>query len=266
MSFIQKLCCVPSRSGRTATPIPSASQNGADRTETTKEEKQRIKPDQMNQEGPSIITELSENRKRPIKDILEPHLQREAELRKAFATGDSTIPKLANLVPLYNGREQELKTRNVDRELNSDDNYIMQLPDEKLRSEQELAIVPTLDDYQRNFRAFTHGKRLQNHDFHSVTNEIPLIWSGILEGLDWQNVVAAGSSALLPLLPRRQDLEIVHDPSEENALEAYYQSVHHTALRSFPAHLYYTNSSEKASRRQQRYRPLHLRPRRKGRS
>jgi hypothetical protein len=44
---------------------------------------------------------------------------------------------------------------------------------------------------------------------------------------DWSNVVAAGSSALLPLLPRRDDVELIIEPDVEDELEAYYQSVHH---------------------------------------
>lgn len=42
-------------------------------------------------------------------------------------------------------------------------------------------------------------------------------------GADWSNVVAAGSSALLPLLPRRDDVKIRSDPTVEASLETYYQ-------------------------------------------
>ncbi|KAI9900887.1 hypothetical protein N3K66_005149 [Trichothecium roseum] len=59
--------------------------------------------------------------------------------------------------------------------------------------------------YERNFDAFTHG---------------------CLAGLDWSNIVVAGSAALLPLLPPRQDVELDYCPSEADPLESYYE---HTA-------------------------------------
>lgn len=161
MSFIQKLCCVPSFGGRTTAPSVSAGHNGeshAPGAEKIKDEKQATPPDNHDQKGSSIILELSENPKRSTREIMEPHLQKEAELRKSFAKGDTGIHKFANLVPLYTGQEQYLKTRNIDRELNTDESYIMGLPEEKLRSEEELAIVSSLEDYRRNFRAFTHGE------------------------------------------------------------------------------------------------------------
>lgn len=59
--------------------------------------------------------------------------------------------------------------------------------------------------------------------------------SDLISVLDWRNVVAAGSSALLPLLPRRDDIEIFKEPAVESDLEGYYQSVLAIHLQSSPA-------------------------------
>ena len=40
---------------------------------------------------------------------------------------------------------------------------------------------------------------------------------------DWSNIVVAGSAALLPLLPPRQDVELDCCPSEADPLESYYE-------------------------------------------
>lgn len=53
--------------------------------------------------------------------------------------------------------------------------------------------------------------------------------------LDWKNVVAAGSSALLPLLPPRDDIDLRKEPAVENELEGYYQFVtNHKRMSCLP--------------------------------
>lgn len=110
-----------------------------------------------------FIRDLAQNPKTPTRDLLHPHLQREAELRRAFARGDSGIQKLANLVPFFtqDGHVHRLQTRTIDRELSRDGKYMMRLPSSKLQPEHQLATVPSLDDYKRNFEAFTHSMTCQ---------------------------------------------------------------------------------------------------------
>lgn len=45
----------------------------------------------------------------------------------------------------------------------------------------------------------------------------------MLAGLDWSNLVVAGSSALLPLLSRRVDVDLQDNSAVEKPAETYYQ-------------------------------------------
>lgn len=149
MDFLRQLCCVPSSKDATTTE-----------KQTVRSPQETPKTESPDPEGASkIILELyqKENTNKATNDILIPYLEKEYELRKAFAAGDAGIDKLANLVPIYAGHEKNIKTRNVDRELNADDKYIMRLPEAKLQAEHAMAIVPSLEDYKRNFQGFTHG-------------------------------------------------------------------------------------------------------------
>ncbi|KAI1643377.1 uncharacterized protein F4817DRAFT_350105 [Daldinia loculata] len=150
-----------------------------------------------------FISYLAKNPRTPTRKLLQPYLTYEARLRELFAKNDPQVHDLANLVPVYNGQEDMFKIRTIDRQLADDDKYIMPLKDDQREADGSLAITSSLADYRDNFDGFTHGT---------------------LAGLDWSNIVVAGSSALLPLLSYRRDVHIEYDHAIENPLETYYQT------------------------------------------
>ncbi|KAH8806113.1 ankyrin repeat protein [Xylogone sp. PMI_703] len=151
-----------------------------------------------------FLSHLSNNPRTSARELLQPYLAYETWLRKAFARGDAGIEGLANLVPVYDGHENSFKIRTIDRETADSEKYLMPLSDDELETGGAPAITTSLEEYQRNFEAFTHG---------------------VLAGLDWSNIVVAGSSALLPLLSRRKEVNIKDDLNVENPLETYFQTI-----------------------------------------
>ncbi|KAI1370866.1 hypothetical protein F4677DRAFT_450940 [Hypoxylon crocopeplum] len=150
-----------------------------------------------------FISQLAENPSTSTRQLLYPYLCYEAWLRQQFIQPNSDIDDLENLVPIYNGQEDKFRIRTIDRRESDSDKYILPLRDHEREEDGSLAIAPSLKDYQNNFEGFTYGT---------------------LAGLDWSNIVVAGSSALLPLLSRRKDVDIPYDPAIENPLETYYQT------------------------------------------
>lgn len=169
MSFLRSLFCRPARpSGddAAARPIQDEKTNGSRAANGS----HAPSPARELPPANDFLRELAQNPKKPTRELLRPHLKKEAELRKAFARGDSGLHKLANLVALFtedDHEQQQLKARNIDRELNQDDKYIMSLPSSKLQSEHQLATVSSLDEYRRNFDAFTHS---MSYHFPSAFN------------------------------------------------------------------------------------------------
>lgn len=179
MSFLRSLCCRPERpSGddALARPVHDEKTNGS------KVANGGYAPSPAKELPPAndFLRELAQSPKKPTRELLQPHLEKEAELRKAFARGDSGVHKLANLVALFteDDQQQQLKARNVDRELNQDDKYIMSLPSSKLQSEHQLATVSSLDEYKRNFDAFTH----------SMACHLSTMFTLKLTGAIWHNI------------------------------------------------------------------------------
>ncbi|RYO99636.1 hypothetical protein DL766_009363 [Monosporascus sp. MC13-8B] len=151
-----------------------------------------------------FLSHLSNQPRTPTRELVQPYLSYETWLRKAFARGDAGIDGLAGLVPIYDGHETTFRTRAIDRLTADREKYLMRLPDDKLEADCAPAIAASLEEYRGNFEAFTHGT---------------------LAGLDWSNVVVAGSSALLPLLSHREDVSIMDDPAVERPLETYFQTI-----------------------------------------
>lgn len=107
---------------------------------------------------PELLVRLAYNG-RTTEDTLQPYLEYEADLRKAFARGDNEIDGLANLIPIYAGHERYLENRNGDREFGEGhDKYIMALPAKLRAPSDSLAIAVSLEEYWNNFQAFTHRK------------------------------------------------------------------------------------------------------------
>ncbi|SPO07204.1 uncharacterized protein DNG_09898 [Cephalotrichum gorgonifer] len=169
---------------------------------------------------------LSKDTKTPARELVGPYLGYETALRKAFAADTSGIGDRANLVPVYDGHESSFVIRTVDREKGDGEKYLMPLRDQEREDEGSLAIAPSLEEYKKNVDAFTHG---------------------VLSGIDWSNVVAAGSSALLPLLSKRKDVSLDLDPSVDDPREAYYEVTANTS--DIDLFIYGLDSEEAAIKR-----------------
>jgi len=133
-----------------------------------------------------FIDYLSKHPDTPITELLKPYKAFEAELRKIYAqqpTHELLKDDTVNLVPLFDGNEEELKIRARALESESDDEkarYIMQLKEKDRKPNGAPAIVPSFKEFQQNFNLFSESS---------------------LTELDWSNVVAAGSSVTTALLP-----------------------------------------------------------------
>ncbi|KAI1799006.1 hypothetical protein F4811DRAFT_568851 [Daldinia bambusicola] len=155
-----------------------------------------------------FISYLNQNQGDSTRALLQPYLGYEKWLRHEFVNPNAEIDCYSNLVPIFNGQESLLKIRTIDYQLADKSRYLMPLEDHQREEDQRLAIVESLEEYQCNFDGFTRG---------------------MLAGLDWSNLVAAGSSALLPLLSRRKDVDIRCNPAVEKPAETYYQETASTS-------------------------------------
>ncbi|KAI0543598.1 ankyrin repeat protein [Xylaria curta] len=155
-------------------------------------------PPQLPTPPSQFLSHLSENPKTITRELLKPYLDYENWLRRAFMRDDAEIDNLANIVPIYDGYETEFKIRTIDRDTANPEKYIMPLSYPPRQEHGVLAITPSMEEYDLNFEGFSH---------------------------DWSNVVAAGSSALLPLLPRRSSAKMNDNQHVEKAPEAYFEAV-----------------------------------------
>jgi hypothetical protein len=122
-------------------------------------------------------------------DLLKPYNDYDAFLRQIFAQ-EPNHPAIANdllnVVPLYNVEGDgaaDLRIRARDLAAESEDvksKYIMPLSDEDRRPGGSFAVVPSLKQFQTNFSIFSEGS---------------------LGSLNWDNVLAVGSSVATALLP-----------------------------------------------------------------
>ena len=157
-------------------------------------------------------------------EILGPFLQYELTLRKAFAQRDGAIDDMANLVGIYDPNTALPKFRSIDRKQCDPEKYLMRLASDSPGTDRSCAVADSSEAYQRNFDAFTHCEYATILVI-SQTSWLKLTFIATLSSIDWSNVVAAGSSAMLPLLPHRTDVKVPNDPAVEDPLETYYQYV-----------------------------------------
>ncbi len=122
----------------------------------------------------------------PMVDIMKPYSQYEAKLRTVFAQ-DRTNPALddpyLNVLPLFNENTKLITTRARDLANETEEEksrYIMSLPADKRRPHGSPAVVGSLQEFRKNFSIFCESS---------------------LADMDWDNVVAAGSSVVNCLLP-----------------------------------------------------------------
>ncbi|KAK7424963.1 hypothetical protein QQX98_000241 [Neonectria punicea] len=129
---------------------------------------------------------ISENPDKSMIDLLQPYRSYEAILRSVYAQ-DRQNPILEdphlNVLPLFTEDTRLITTRARNLEAESDEEksrYIMALPEDKRRPHGSPATVANLAEYQHNFNVFSESS---------------------LVDMDWNNVVAAGSSVVNCLLP-----------------------------------------------------------------
>ncbi|KAH8161559.1 hypothetical protein CIB48_g6686 [Xylaria polymorpha] len=134
--------------------------------------------------------------------LTEPYRKFEAKLREMYAQ-ERNNPVLddpyLNVLPLFTKDTPAIQTRarNLDDETQEQkDKYIMPLPDDKRRPNGSPAVVESLKEFRYNFGVFSESS---------------------LADMDWDNVVAAGSSVVNCLLPVPPEYK-----KSKRALRQYY--------------------------------------------
>ena len=133
-----------------------------------------------------FIPYFAKNKTVPVPEILEPFAAYEGELRKFYAQRpDDPIlaDGLTNMVPVFSGHESDLKIRARKLEEETEEErarYVMPLLDMERKGDETPAVVASLKEFRKNFNIFSESS---------------------LAELEWNNVVAAGSSVTTALLP-----------------------------------------------------------------
>ncbi|KAK6528988.1 hypothetical protein TWF694_004212 [Orbilia ellipsospora] len=163
-----------------------------------------------------FITAFSTHPNKPTRELLEPDLTRETQLRELFKN-DPSNPILSDptvgLVPIYAGKEEyiRIKARDVSSEDEAEKGrYILSLdtelpgycggsPDWRESGDRKATGEPAIvkfEQFKTNFESFCNGA---------------------LNGIDWTNITVAGGAVLLPLLGHKSPLQISsnydHDPN-----------------------------------------------------
>jgi hypothetical protein len=137
-------------------------------------------------------------------ELMEPYRKFEAHLREVYAQERSNVvlddPYL-NVLPLFSKDTPNIRTRA--RSLSNEtqeqkDRYIMSLPEDKRRQNRSPAVVENLKEFRYNFGVFSESS---------------------LSDMDWDNVVAAGSSVVNCLLPVPPEFK-----KSKRALRQYYRT------------------------------------------
>jgi hypothetical protein len=123
----------------------------------------------------------------PTRELLEPYLSYELWLRKAFKRDGTTLDGLANLVPVYRGHQDSFRVRNIDRQIADKSKYIMLLPKDEESVNGHLAITTSLEEYNNNFNAFTHGKSKFDSSLEHQWRIQGLTCTGVLNNLGVSN-------------------------------------------------------------------------------
>jgi hypothetical protein len=120
-----------------------------------------------------------------VKRALEPYKTYESKLREIFAQEPAnaiTTDPHVHVLPLFDGNEEllEIRARDTNRSIDENDKYLLTLPDTERKPSGSPAIVSSMKEFKNNFNLFSESS---------------------LVGLDWSNIVAAGSSVVTSLLP-----------------------------------------------------------------
>ncbi|KAK3341505.1 hypothetical protein B0T25DRAFT_344013 [Lasiosphaeria hispida] len=133
-----------------------------------------------------LVNHLDQNPDTPLTELIEPFRKYEAHLRRTFAQdpkNELLKDPHVNVMPLYTDGAADIKIRARDlaqEKIEEKSKYIMPLPKDVRRPDRSPAIVPTFKEFHRNFNVFSESSLVE---------------------LDWDNVVAAGSSVVNCLLP-----------------------------------------------------------------
>ncbi|KAH0595957.1 hypothetical protein MHUMG1_06507 [Metarhizium humberi] len=140
-----------------------------------------------------LATFIAENPGKPMVEIMEPYRNYEARLREIYAQ-DRQNPILndpyLNVVPLFTEDTAKITSRARELSAESEDEksrYIMPLPADKRRPHGSPATVADFTEFQHNFNIFSESSLVE---------------------VDWNNVVAAGSSVVNCLLPVPKEFKV----------------------------------------------------------
>ncbi|KAI0543186.1 ankyrin repeat protein [Xylaria digitata] len=149
-----------------------------------------------------LVNYIAKRPNTPMAELMEPYRKFEARLRELYAQerNNSLLddPYL-NVLPLFTKYTPAIQTRarNLDSETQAQkDKYIMPLPDDKRRPNGSPAVVESLKEFRHNFSVFSESS---------------------LSDMEWDNVVAAGSSVVNCLLPVPPEYK-----KSKRALREYY--------------------------------------------
>ncbi|KAI3331654.1 ankyrin repeat protein [Xylariaceae sp. AK1471] len=149
-----------------------------------------------------LVNYIADRPNTPMNELMKPYRKFEAQLREFYAQerGNPVLndPYL-NVLPLFTKNTPAIRTRarNLDKETQAQkDMYIMPLPEDKRRPDGSPAVVESLKEFQYNFGVFSESS---------------------LSDMDWDNVVAAGSSVVNCLLPVPPEYK-----KSKRALRQYY--------------------------------------------
>lgn len=146
------------------------------------------------------IAHAAAHPKAPMCDLVEPYKAYDSKLREIFAQQpDHTAIGTPNVVPIFAGREHELKIRArnpADEPEAERQRYLMPLDKADRKPSGSPAVVQSLDEFRTNFQLFSESS---------------------LVDMDWSNVVVAGSAVVTSLLPVPEKYN-----SSKRALREYY--------------------------------------------
>lgn len=131
-----------------------------------------------------FLSHVAKHPKTSMHELLAPYNEYDARLREVFAQQPSHPEiKNSNVVPLFTGREQEIRIRARNPATETDDErqrFLMPLDEADRKPNDAPAIVESLKEFQTNFQLFSESA---------------------LVDMDWSNVVVAGSAVVTSLLP-----------------------------------------------------------------
>ena len=117
-----------------------------------------------------------------VAEAVEPFKVFENKLREVYAQHpDHPAATKNHLVPVFRNESMTIRARDLTRESSAEkDKYLLPLPEDARRKDGSPATVESLKTFKTNFNLFSESS---------------------LVDLDWNNVVAAGSSVITSLLP-----------------------------------------------------------------